>query len=1112
MGAVAEPTLDLDQAKRLLGALYQDGDSFYLLAYADKNTGIYPTQSRCNSLAQAAEFIENANRRDLAVAASVGAFESKESHKPRRTEDQCVGLSAFGIDIDGKNLAALGATTVEEVIPEVVRRLEAAGIPPHALVRSGRGLHVYILIERVTFEDDTGRTRAKDAWYRLTQLLGGASDRFDLSSVLRVPGTVNRKGEPVRVEFVEEHTRLDQPRHTLEAVVGAVQHLPALPVGKAVGKKRKRTAEKDRPVLLGARALEQDAWDLHVLGVALKLDPKLGEDRLVSMEGRVSKAGKLDRSRNDFRYVCRLLELGVPAGVVRAELATTARGRAETDSWLDSTFLAATAKVYPTKDVEKSITWRTSKSGGEALFTGVEEPARQMQRQALDTFSRGEVPALASLEPPPLVAVALARPGKGKTRGILNWLSSARGIGTGRLGLCGSMVRELLRHEFIINAAFPEGLEFVFNGVEYEFEPDLPEDHETLWKKLPEKMKQRIDSSLAVDGEGEFERLWTQEKLKAVVTDPAAFYVNSRHPDELDRGMEPAEDENGPVLPAWADSWDDPVLRQPRAVLKFRGSPDLCLRNRSAKQLRNRQTCVEWCDFSACRANANGKVGGAKTYWTDAPFALLSHKAYETHAVVKPSLNKFDSIVFDELPPLVYRYPKVRVCPLKVKNGRALGWDVQPVENVTKAISAHLSALDQNDPKTTALKAAVEPVLQKLESACKRLSKKASDLMHKSVAGKLQRGVVQVDRMEPLVTLDDFAALVKVGNVEVDDDGEADAPSADPSLKLLTDLSVLRDFCGDGGLDVFMESDFDKDGEGALWVCRPVNGWPDLLNGPDGRARPTVLLDASAGIDPRYLLAGKWEVEEVPEGEFPNTTIVVTSEKYVSKKQVSTLGAGDLAARLVQQVTPYLGEMVDPGYAHRQPGPPRLLVVTAMALEDSLRHALGPFLDSGKLPAKVAVEHFGGLRGRNDFRDFDAVYLTHAHLYDDAYFNGLELLLRGFGEPFDRQWVPKSKWHRLRSKQLQHRAQTADIYQDALRIGIRSDPERRAFIFVPTPEAGFVVRLLRMFRGAKLVLPDGQEVLSPLPRPSPPQAMTAPAEAAREEQVVEARWGTPKHN
>lgn len=1114
---VAEPTLDLAQAKRLMDALYEPGDTIYVCAYHDRNKLLW-CQSRLthDENFSPGVFVQVANGLRQAVATTVGVFAPEApGFDARRTEDQCVGLSAFGIDIDHDDLAALvpGATAVEEVIPEVVRRLEQAGIPQHALVRSGRGLHVYVLIERVKFTTNEERTRAKDVWFRLTKLLGGASDRYDLSSYLRVPGTANRKGEPVRVEFVEEHTHLDRPRYTLEQVVAAVAHLAGLPAEAAVRKERKgKRAKKTGVVSVGAEMLQQDPWNLHLFGIAMRLDKKLAEARQVSVEARPPKEGKLDRSKNDFHYTCRMLELGLPATIVMAELALTARGSVESEGWRVSTFSAATQKVYPTKRGEKSIPWSTARSGGEALFTGVEEPARQIQRLVLDTFARGERPAPAALEPPALVKVALARPGKGKTRDILHWLSSARGIGTGRLGLCGSMVRELLRHEYIINAAFPEGLEFVCNGMEHQFEPDLPEDHETLWKKLPEKLKQRIDRSMEVAAEGEFQRLWTLEKLKAVVTDPAAFYVNCRHPDEVDRGMEPYEDENGPVLPNWARSWDDPVLRQPRAVLKFRGRPDLCLANRSAKELRNRQTCFEWCDFSACRANGNIKVGGAKTYWTDAPFALLSHKAYETHAVVKPSLNKFDSIVFDELPALVYRYPKLRVSPLKVKNARAVGWDVQPVENVMKSVAAHLAVLDQDDPETTALKT-VEPLLHKLESACKRLSKKASDLFHKTMGGKLQRGMVRLERLAPLLSRDEFAALLKVGSVQVDEDGEADVAGADPSLKLLTDLSMLRDFCGDAGLDVFMESDFDKDGEGSLWVCRPVNGWPDLLNGPDGRPRPTVLLDATAGIDPRYLLADQWDAEEAPDGEFPNTAVVLTDAKYRSKSKVKEMGALDLAGLVVEQVMPFLGQMVDPAYRDRHPGPPRLLVVTAKSeMKEPLCAALRPYTKGGKLAAEVAVEHFGGLRGRNDFRDFDAVYLTHLHLYDDAFFFGLELLLREFGEPFDRQWVPKATWYRKKSPALQHRAQVADIYQDTLRIGIRSDPTRRAFIFLPTSDAGLVVRVMRLFRGARLVLSDGEVLESPLARPPPQPETTAAPKAPREEPGVEAQWGKPKHD
>jgi hypothetical protein len=270
-----------------------------------------------------------------------------------------------------------------------------------------------------------------------------------------------------------------------------------------------------------------------------------------------------------------------------------------------------------------------------------------------------------------------------------------------------------------------------------------------------------------------------------------------------------------------------------------------------------------------------------------------------------------------------------------------------------------------------------------------------------------------------------------------------------------------------------------------------------------------VLLDATAGIDPRYLLAGQWDAEETPNGEFPSTTVVLTDAKYRSKSRVKEMGALDLAALVVEQVTPYVDQMLDPACRDRHPGPPRLLVVTAKnEMKEPLCAALLPYIESGKLAAEVSVEHFGGLRGRNDFRDFDAVYLTYLHLYDDAFFFGLELLLRDFGEPFDRQWVPKATWYRKKSLALQHRAQVADIYQDALRIGIRSDPTRRAFIFLPTSDAGLVVRVMRLFRGARLVLADGEVVDSPLARRA---VATAPVEVdAAPRHARPARFGTPR--
>src|SRR6185436_19216472 len=116
-----------------------------------------------------------------------------------RLESSAVSLAAFAIDIDQKDLGNLvvGASEAREVIPEVLARLEARGLKPHAIVNSGNGLHVYVLFERIFFQRP-GRTysplyereRVKKTCEKLAHLLG-ATDRFDLSSIMRVPGTVN---------------------------------------------------------------------------------------------------------------------------------------------------------------------------------------------------------------------------------------------------------------------------------------------------------------------------------------------------------------------------------------------------------------------------------------------------------------------------------------------------------------------------------------------------------------------------------------------------------------------------------------------------------------------------------------------------------------------------------------------------------------------------------------------------------------------------------------------------------------------------------------------------------------------------------------------------------
>ena len=1041
---------DWTQARRLMAALYVPGDTFHVLAYDDKKVR-RPDQRDFiyDERWSVGMFLDSSNDDGFALATTVGAFFGDASAKKlTREADQCVAASAFGIDVDAKDFDKLvsGATQKETVIPEILRRLGDRGLAPHAIVSSGSGLHVYILIERVTFTNDEERGHFKDVWYRLGTVLGEATDRHDLSSILRLPGSIHRKAEPVLVRFVEEHTDLTRRRYTLDEVAHALRDVPPLPEHK----KRSRKRAADGAGISVAPIIPVDPWDRHVHDVARRLDAALAKAQAAS------HGGQGDRSKPDYAYAARMAKLGIPHAVAVAEIAASRKGREREESYSLSTVSNATRDVFPTKTLASTPRWTTHEHAVEALSTGIEKEARERMNEAVLLLGRGEVPPASPPYGEPAVYLVVGRPGGRKTRGVVDFFSMLPGIGSGRIGLVASKVSELLRHEYHINTCYPLGLDAYIENV--------PTNFRELHAKLPDSLR-TLGPKLETDGKGGFAALWTPEKLEQVVEDPFAFWVNCHHPAAFDEHLVPEQDEDGnPVLPAWAESWDDPRLRRPRAVLKFSGRVDLCPLAMSAVALRDRDTC-RTCTFEPCRANQNREVGGAKTYWSSARYALLTHRAYETHVAVRPSLNHFDAVVFDEVPALVYRNRKVSV-EAEVVRGNAR-WKVSPIDDLITEVDAYLAALDPSSKKAISLKEASAPVLDKLRQVCRRLTKRASNTRNEVTSQSFR-----ADRIEPFLTWDEYWVVVKC-TPEYDDDLPADGESDEPDFKFLAHLETLRDFCGDAPLNVYLEASFDQKGNGLLRVHRPVNGWHEALTSY-GTPRPTILLDATAGIDPRYLLAGSSDVEHVPVADFPNTTIILTSERAVSKAAIRERGAVEVASKLVTDVSRWVNDLVDPRYVCDQPRVARLLVVTPMQLEGEVRSALDPYLRGGTLAADVVVDHFGGLRGRNDYRDFDAVYFTNTHRYAGEWYEGLELLLRDF-DGARRQWVHSNTWRTLFSDALRHRAQVADFYQDALRIGIRSDPDRRAHIFVPTAEPGIVVRLLRLFRGAKLVLPNGKE-------------------------------------
>ena len=141
-----------------------------------------------------------------------------DGKRRHRVKENVFQVKAVWLDIDcGADKAAKGAgyRTKKEAAQALKEFCEAAGLPsPTWIVDSGNGLHVYWGLEKATtrepWEATTGRFK------NLCQTLGFLADpsrTSDAASVLRLPGTTNRKDpanpKPVTIKHKGKPTTLE---------------------------------------------------------------------------------------------------------------------------------------------------------------------------------------------------------------------------------------------------------------------------------------------------------------------------------------------------------------------------------------------------------------------------------------------------------------------------------------------------------------------------------------------------------------------------------------------------------------------------------------------------------------------------------------------------------------------------------------------------------------------------------------------------------------------------------------------------------------------------------------------------------------------------------------
>jgi len=136
----------------------------------------------------------------------VAPRERKLPNGKRGGAADCLTLPAMWVDIDIAS-PVHAADDLPTTVDEAMQLCEAFPLPPTAIINSGHGLQAWwMLDEPATIDDDTLKLLADwgATWAELGRRHGWHVDNvFDAARVMRLPGTFNRKADPVPVIIIE---------------------------------------------------------------------------------------------------------------------------------------------------------------------------------------------------------------------------------------------------------------------------------------------------------------------------------------------------------------------------------------------------------------------------------------------------------------------------------------------------------------------------------------------------------------------------------------------------------------------------------------------------------------------------------------------------------------------------------------------------------------------------------------------------------------------------------------------------------------------------------------------------------------------------------------------
>jgi len=201
----------MQECRQFLSRLFKDTEDKYILIW------IYDGRSKKESHwfqdpESAAEFVEGLNNK-INVYVGVGLSPSDYGPSRRCEKKNIAGIGALWLDMDIQD-PLHKKPNLPPTIKDALAFLGEFPLSPTFVIHSGHGLQAWwILKEPCMFESEEERENTERTtkgfiyfWKQRAAQKGWDIDSvYNLDRVMRVPGTMNRKGDPIPVTIIEEN-------------------------------------------------------------------------------------------------------------------------------------------------------------------------------------------------------------------------------------------------------------------------------------------------------------------------------------------------------------------------------------------------------------------------------------------------------------------------------------------------------------------------------------------------------------------------------------------------------------------------------------------------------------------------------------------------------------------------------------------------------------------------------------------------------------------------------------------------------------------------------------------------------------------------------------------